>query len=138
MPRLRCNVKFPQAVSKGYWRIESPVGAKVHEESFENITTLSKELTVSPYSALVLVNAGVSMAASTVIRYCRQRVEVVTPRATITMPNKFRTKPQVFPSPPITTILHNKFRATPQTTTNPGFLIEMRNKFRTAVSVSVS
>jgi len=125
MPRLRCSLKFPQAVGKGYWRIESPVGTKVYEESFENIATLSKELTVSPYSALVLVNSGVSMGVispettPTAVRYGRQEVKVVvTPGAMITMPTKFRTKPQASTSPGVVTTLHNKFR--------------------TAVSVSVS
>jgi hypothetical protein len=108
MPKLKCNIQFPQ-VQKGWWSIESPVGVKVLEEAYENVT-ISKDLTLTEYSAYILVNGGVSLGAG-VERTATQSLYItVTPGSLTELKNKFREKPTVNVSSGAVAALHNKFR----------------------------
>jgi len=120
MPRLRANVGFPSP-ARGWMYIESPVGATVFEQAYENITSLSKELSTTTYSAYVLINGGVSGSGtpSGSERIGSQKVTVVvTPGVSNTFSNILKTKPTV--------------------STSSGATVSLPNKVRTKVSVSVS
>lgn len=119
MPRLRCNIQFPQTL-RGALRVESPVGTLFSEEQFESSTVI-KEYSLTMYSAYVLVNVGV--------------------RATATPPGKERKlteKIYVVVTPGVSTELKNVWKETPSVTTSYGRAVELKNKIREKVSVSVS
>ena len=120
MPRIKCLVNFPTA-QKGWWCIESPVGVKVMEESFENVTSIVRDLPLTEYSAYILVNGGVSAGG--------------------TLPGQERTVTQsiyIAVTPGSFTELKNKFREKPTVNVSSGTSIALHNKFRTEVTVSVS
>jgi hypothetical protein len=112
VPRLRCNVQFPQTL-KGVLRIESPVGTKVLEEPYE-ATTIMRELTLSKYSAYILLNGGLQLG-STASRTLSYGVYVA-----------------------ITPGILNNLRISESATvsTTPGTVITYKNKIRVSVSVS--
>jgi hypothetical protein len=109
MPRLKCNIQFPQ-VQKGRWSVESPVGVKVLEESYENVTSISKDLPLTEYSAYILVDGGVSLSTGVERTMTQSLYIAVTPGGSIGLKNKFREKPTVITSPGASVALHNKFR----------------------------
>lgn len=117
MPKLRAVVNFPQAI-KGRWSIESPPGSKVFEQPYEGITSVSTELSITPFSAYILVNGGISTSTGT------ERVSSQSVYVTVT--------------PGTSTELKNTFHEKPTVTTASGVSVGLYNKFRTKVSVSVS
>lgn len=114
MPRLRCYVQFPQTVN-GKFRVESPAGTKVLEEPFE-ATTIVRELTLTKYSAYILVDGGLELGSSAG-RRLSQSVYVATTTGVLSSP---------------------RIRESAAVSTAPGTAVEYRNKIRTRVSVSVS
>jgi hypothetical protein len=63
MPKLSCLVNFPLA-RKGRWHVESPIGTRIYEEYFMDKPSLTADLTVDKYSALVFVDNGIGKAES--------------------------------------------------------------------------
>jgi hypothetical protein len=120
MPRLGCTVGFPQLLT-GAWKIESPVGEKIFEQSFDGVTTLSTEQTIGVYSAYILVDTGLSIGGTPVgaERIVRQNVSVII-------------------TPGISTELSQKFKESPAIIITSGAGVVLHNKLRTVVSVSVS
>jgi hypothetical protein len=116
LPRLRCNVQFPQVV-KGRFRVESPVGAVVADEPFESNTIL-REYALTRYSAYVLVDGGVRASAAPAKVISTQSVYLVV-------------------TPGVSVELGNRLRESPTASAAAGVLRELKNKLRTAVSVSV-
>jgi len=116
MPRHKWRVDFPQAIT-GRWLGESPVGVRVFEESIENVSSTSKEMSTGSFSAYILVDAGLrsSGVGKTALT---QSVYFVVCRGT--------------------SVEHsNKFRESPVVNTASGVLRDLSNKIRAMVSVSV-
>jgi len=117
MPKLKAIVSFPQAI-KGRWSIESPPGSKVFEQPYEGVTPVSTELSITSFSAYILVNGGISASAGAERRGIQSVYVTVTPGISTELKNKIHEKPTV--------------------TTASGAVVALYNKFRTKVSVSVS
>jgi len=117
MPKMRADINFPTPY-KGMARIESPIGATVFEQAFENVTSLFKELATTSYSAYVLVNGGISSGRGEGKVISQSVSVIVTPGSTINLPNKIYETPKV--------------------TASSGATVALSNKVRTVVSVSVS
>lgn len=116
MPRHKWMIDFPQAIT-GRWLGESPVGVRVFEESFENASSASKEMSTSSFSAHILVDTGLRSSGVGKIVMTQGVYIVVCSGASVEHSNKFRESPVVSAA--------------------SGVLRDLSNKIRTAVSVSV-
>jgi hypothetical protein len=115
--RYKWNVKFPVPYV-GRWYAESPIGSRVFEEAFENISQLSKEATSSSFSSYLLVDAGQRESSTSSYIFVPSVYVVVTPGVSVEHINKFRESYNV--------------------SARTGVLRELNNKVRTVVSISVS
>jgi len=116
MPRHKWKVDFPQAIT-GRWHGESPVGARVFEESIENVSTVSKEAVTGSYSAYILVDSGLRSSGTGRTVLTQDVYLVICSGVSTEVPLKLRESLAV--------------------NVASGVLRELSNKIRTAVSVSV-
>jgi len=92
MPKLRGVVSLPSYV-RGMWQVESPIGTKVYSESFpENVLSYDRTFNVSRYSALVLVNGGLSVSETPAEHIVQKVYVAVTPGVVEDYSQKFKTK----------------------------------------------
>jgi hypothetical protein len=89
----------------------------VFEESIENVSSASKEMSTGSFSAYILVDSGLRSSGVGKTVLTQSVYLVVTPGTSVEHSNKFRESPVV--------------------STASGVLRDLSNKIRTVVSVSV-
>jgi hypothetical protein len=126
MPKFRAFANFPKQLF-GRWRVESPPGSTVLDQTFQNTTSVSiSEMVLSKFSAYVFVDAGVSGSGSSsaggisgagITGISEGLYITVTPGVAVSLP---------------------KMAETPQVSVLSGSSISYKNAFKTGVSVTVS
>jgi hypothetical protein len=134
MPRLGARVALASPKT-GRWHVESPPGAKVFEQSFEQATSLSTELTVSGYSAVLYVNGGtyLSFVKKPEYKIAQKLMVTVGEQVGFELPGKIRESPSV--GEQVGFELPGKIRESPSVKPTDAYG-ELQNKVRTVVSIS--
>jgi hypothetical protein len=110
MPRHKWRVDFPQAIT-GRWLGESPVGVRVFEESFENASSASKEMSTGSFSAYILVDSGLRSSGIGKTALTQSVYFTVTPGSSVEHSNKLRESSVVSTASGVLRDLSNKIRA---------------------------
>jgi len=116
MPKFRAFANFPKQLF-GRWRVESPPGSAVLDQTFQNTASVSiSEMALSKFSAYVFVDAGTRGGGKGATGISESLYITVTPGVVMTP----------------------KLAETPQVSVLSGSSISYKNAFKTGVSVTVS
>jgi hypothetical protein len=110
MPRFRGMVQLPTFIM-GKWHIESPPGTQIFSESYpEGVLKHEKTLDIETYSALVLVNGGLSSQKGAKRQISQNVYITVTPGISSEFVNRVRETPSLVVTEGAYSLLQNKLR----------------------------